>query len=279
MSHLLNKTRSILAAFSLFFLASILNAGTLKDEYFALVYKVSDAFATVELNGVPVVTKGSEPFKSGQMQVNEWVLPGSNTLSLNVQAADKIQDKPSFTLELYLVKAGQFPDEGKKLFSTKWPETPSNQSPWQKSLAIQLVDVPPSQLFEKGAVITLGENEKSAVKTLVLKLFESLEKKNKEAFTNLTGFQAAENARLRYVDPEMYKKKSVEMLPKLFEKFSGKLGKPKSEDWSYQLVMGSRLVRVTEKSGKSPISFETKDSGMSLPVFAAKIDGQWVLAR
>ncbi|MBL8992784.1 MAG: hypothetical protein JNM63_05545 [Spirochaetia bacterium] len=259
------------------FLISDLWAG----QHFALVYRCEDAFASIEVNGVGVMASKKDTFVSGRRFVNEWILPGTNEIAVRIQPAGLTQGEPAFSFEIYAVKSGRIAfidtsiEEAKKVYSFKWPEGPSNTRSLNTNGIFFANEAPPSLLTAKGEVLKLTETERTNARAAVVALGGNVEKKNKNAFLALMGFQLAEKVRLRQDADPAFKKASEEMLLKMFDRLSGKNIKSKPDEWSFQLVMGGRLARVVEKSGKSPL--DTEDS--SFPIYLGKLDGQWVFAR
>lgn len=222
---------------------------------------------------------------SGQRFVDEWILPGTNEIAVRIQPAGSNREMSSCSLALYAVKSGSLrfandsPEKAVKIYSFKWPESRTNAKALRTNEIFWVDEAPPSFLTTKGEVLAFTETDKSNARALAMKLIESVEKKNKNAFLALTAFQLAEKTRLRQGDNPAFKKNTEERLLKWFDRFMGKSFKSKPLEWIFQSAMGGRLVRVIEKSGKSPLDEEGNEEVSTFPIYLGKVDGRWVLAR
>lgn len=236
---------------------------------------------SAEINGVTTVASRKDSFLSGRRFVDEWILPGSNEIAIRVQASSSKEGPALCSLALYAVKSRQlrFEDDSsenaRKVYSFTWQESPTNAGPLRTNESFWIDEAPPSLLATKGEVLKFTETDKTNARVLAARLLDSIEKKNKNAFLAVTAFRFAEKVRLRQDADPAFKKTCEAALLKEFARLSGRSFKTKPEEWVFQPLMGGKMVRVAEKSGKSPLD----DEDSTFPIYLGKVEGEWALVR
>ena len=74
-------------------------------------------------------------------------------------------------------------------------------------------------------------------------------------------------------------KENIQMFAQMLKAPGLKMSFVAPAQLAYRLVAQNKVVEVTGPGGKAPITGKQKDSTLSMEIYAAKIDGRWVLVR
>lgn len=253
----------------------------MNDLYFLRVNS-ENLKVVVKYNGAPLFY--TESMSSAlDHPVNIWMMPTENSVSIEAHVID---EKLPFTLrssiflhdsnediptpkkvffEFDSVEKGIFLDEAGGFTYTEIIEEkmPSSTKVW--SIAEKLK--------------TLGESDVERMVEIVESLNEAILSNDINAAISILDFKIEEDALSESKKKESIRKVSEEAFAYLASEKGLKSKLVSMESAAYELIAGDFLVSLTLKDGSDALILESADFEFEIPIYFAKINGDWVVAR
>jgi hypothetical protein len=280
------------ALFLFLFIATSANTELLKEGYYAVVYNKSDVLADVRINDIPIITMEKQDSYSGQLEVNYWIFPGKNIITINLNEQKKKEESgfynPKIKVSLYIGQKGQFPSDGKLIAEYEWPKKITGDEkktdadkklvfPVSKTLEFEPEFVPPSDLWKKAESITITPKDEKDIINLLKDFETSFNTRNPEKLYQILEFRGFDSTKSRYYP--MTKEQIMKDIKSFNSNNFIKIKNVSNEKYKFTKLFNGQLYLVTESSGKSPLMYVSKDGSGEIEVYVSKIDGKWVLSR
>jgi hypothetical protein len=263
-----------------------------KNLFYIINYTILHVNAELEINGVPVTRtdKDSAYCVTGTADAGRWIMPGANIITVTVKPPERAippEDRRSIEITVSTAVRGQMSDEGVKIATLSVPEKEGDTSlasikqEFKKDLRFTPASPPPSELWSKSKPEKLDNAARAEILRLVKDYHAAYVKKDRDKLYDMLLFATLEAARNRYFTAD----EAIAMLKSgLAEMMSDRnfVMEPLQAD---RLVMkpiaGGRIIWVTDAKNEAPVRTKRmKDGGyVEYPVYAARIDGKWVLVR
>ncbi len=265
-------------------------SGKSNEYYYILNYRLADADASIELNGVPLVRSQKKYNNSatGFSDIGMWVMPGSNRVAITVRSMDKGKN-PGVEFSISIARKGQMSNEGEKIIDFVLPEKGDNgdaalaklKFPLKKEIDFTPDYPPPSELWPRAKAVPLNADARKKITKLVKDLHQAMIKKDADRVYELFKFKEADVSRLRYDAADDSGAKFKEQIKSLLKMEGLKMEPLKAEKMAFRALAGGKIVWVTDGASRSPVrSRESKELGtLEFPIYASFIDGAWVLSR
>ncbi|GBF49914.1 hypothetical protein LPTSP4_14340 [Leptospira ryugenii] len=265
-------------AFPLFALEIPTSTVKSKEGFYTITYKNVNVDMDLLLNGYAIRSSVSEEDGQGQADLNLWILPGKNTISLRlVPRKDGKQRKgfePSAEFSFIIAQKGQFPSEGEVVYSyqTKTESSSSIDSQWQ-TFEFDPPFLPPSLLWKKAEKIQLNPELQSSALQWVKSLHKELNRKKIDSIYPYFQFKLEDTSLARYypTDPKSDKKDIQSLL-----KMTGASWKLDTKDLTFTVLCDGKVLLLTNSKAGDVL---TAKDGISLPLYLSLVEGKWFLSR
>lgn len=256
---------------------SIPAASQAADAYYYLInyQKPVGVLVTAKINGVKVVNSLNGtylPIALNSFNLNAWVTSGTNTLSFTAKRAPGAKAPTSSTeIVISRVLAGQKANEGETL--TYIVVTAKElKGTIQVEREFSVTTTPPSDFWPQAKPLQITPLTKVILTWEVYKIWQTITTKNVDKYFSLFKYQFDEINRFNfeqvYTEAEF---KDLFLLPLV----STKLEPLPSSPLHFELLADKRIVRITDKTGHSPIKISTGEIG----ILIAPVNGSWKLVR
>ncbi len=283
----------VLYAFFIFiFIASSSYAESLKAGYFNIVYNKNDVLADVRINDIPVITMDKKNSISGQLEVNYWISPGKNKISIKLDEQKKKDEdspyNPKIKVSLYIGQKGEFPADGKLIAEYEWPENLTEDEkkygsdkkqifPVSKTIEFEPEFIPPSDLWKKAESVSITKKDEQDIINLLKEFEKSFNKRNLEKLYKILEFRAADGTNARYYP--VAKEQIMKDIKSFNSDNSMKIKNISNGKYNFTKLFNGQIYRVTDSAGKFPLIYFSKEGSGEIEVYVSKIDGKWVLSR
>jgi hypothetical protein len=282
----------ILSVFINIVLSVSVNAEILKEGYFAIVYTKADVLADLKINGIPVITMDKMDFYSGQLEVNNWISPGKNIITINLDEQKKKNENsfynPKFRVAVYIASKGQFPSDGKMVFEYEWPENLTDdekksgsekQQFYPVSRTIEFVPefVPPSEIWEKSEEVNMIQNDEKEIIKLLENFETAFNKRDYEKLYSILEFRAIDSTKSRYYPAT--KEKVMSDIKSFSYSNSIKIKNVSGGKYIFTKLYNGKIYHVAGLKGKAPLAYVSNDGSGEIEIYVSKINGKWVISR
>lgn len=248
---------------------------------YVITYRMSFMQGAVTLNGVPIVSEKEKKGISGQLEVQNYIMPGENKLDIRgiKMTHPAAAAYPLLNVTIYRAKRGTMPNEGEKVASFEWEGKDGAEAlPFKKEILFNLTDAPPSELWTTADVLSLTAADKKQIQVLMQEFHTACQKRDTKKFIAMTSFSLAEMARISGNNFEEMQGAMAKALPEMLKELGGnKLAKVDVKSLQYRLILGNRVVMVLTKDGKEPIG--DKKGEITIPFNVSRIGGKWMMSR
>jgi hypothetical protein len=237
------------------------------------------------VNDVPVVTDPKAEGVRTIMPVNTWLKPSGTQLTVSLQWPRAVPYKPgqgTVTAQIFRADPNsEVPVAAEVLAEVVWPApgTPE-EYPQRVRVPFNLPASVATQLWNEAPVLPpLTDVDKAALLALVERFRQALISGNPEEAYGFMKYKFEDFARaeghtvasIREVVLEQYQ----EMLAE-----PNRESAPLTADMAvFDLVAGSRLVRIARPNDREAVIIETENSQYSFVLYATKIAESWTLVR
>lgn len=248
---------------------------------YVITYRLSYLQGAVVLNGVPIVSEKEKKGISGQLEVQNYIMPGENKLDLRgikmTNPAAAVY--PIMSVAIYRAKRGTMPNQGEKVAAFDWEgKDGADPLPFHKTIVFNLTDAPASEIWTAAEAVSLTAQDKQQIEVLMQEFLAACQKKDTKKFIALTAFSMAEQARMSGGNIEEMQSALAKALPGMLKELGGtQLKKVDFKSLRYRLILGNRVVMVLTEDDKEPIG--NKSGEITIPFNVSKIGGKWMLSR
>ena len=280
------------AFFIFIFIADSADAESLKEGYFNIVYSKSDVLADVRINDIPVITMDKKNSVSGQLEVNYWISPEKNKISIKLDEQKKKDENslynPKIKVSLYIGQKGEFPADGKLIAEFEWPENLTDDEkkygidkkqiyPVSKTIEFEPEFIPPSDLWKKSEQANISKKDEQDIINLLNEFEKSFNARNLDKLYKILEFRALDGSNSRYYP--ITKEQIMKDLKSFNANKSIKIKNISKGKYKFTKLFNGQIYRVTESAGKFPLVYVSKDGSGEIEVYVSKINGKWVLSR
>ncbi|HKB16719.1 MAG TPA: hypothetical protein VKF62_11685 [Planctomycetota bacterium] len=242
------------------------------------------------LNDVPLLV-GEEPGGIVSTEpVQVWLKPAGNRLTVELSwPPDRAFLKGTARAEVTVFvhdPSSEAPKPAKVLARFRWP-VPGVEEEYprrhEERVEDPIPDPPPTLLWKEAAPIgELGSKDRTAILALVKKLHSALARRAGEEAFSLLQYRYEEEARAEGKPLERVRRAILDTYDWMFG--TGELVVfPPLDPHSarFRRVADDRLVLVDRKDGLAAVYFENPAEGLAfgIPVYAARVRGEWRIAR
>ncbi len=288
-----NLMIKLLSAFFIFIIfAASADSEPLKEGYFNIVYNKSDVLADVRINDIPVITMDRKNSISGQLEVNYWIAPGKNKISIKLDEQKKKGENrlhnPKIKVSLYIGQKGEFPADGKLIAEYEWPENLTEEEkkygtdkkqiyPVIKTIEFEPEFIPPSDLWKKAEQAVITKKDEQDIINLINEFEKSFNARNLDKLYKILEFRAIDGTNSRYYP--ITKEQIMKDIKSFNADKSIKIKNISKGKYKFTKLFNGQIYRVTEPAGKFPLVYVSKDGSGEIEVYVSKIDGKWVISR
>ena len=240
------------------------------------------------LNDVPVKKVQEDRFVNSQVNVNQWIVEGTNVLEvrLGLPAGGgreaQAGNSRSFQLRLLGGEHGRVPDPKEALVEFIW------------DAAAQPLGEPMTTVFTKEfqAEISFGrwlwqdcppapltESDKREIVQQVRKIHRALLDRDVSALTQLLKFNSEEMARAMDIEEEMLVTGQSQFFSSLFESDGWQVASVEEPSLVFKPVAGGRLVEVTQAGGQPLLRGESSGAQYAMSFLFGRVGGAWHALR
>ncbi len=237
-------------------LSTAASGENLKQGYFTIVYSKAYVIADIRINGIPVVEPGSAGSLSGQLDVNYWIAPGKNTITVRLTEQNRKDDagyfSPRCSVSLYIAQKGQFPDEGKLVAKYEFPAAGAAKTSYPVSQTITFVPefTPPSDLWEKAAEAALTPQDEAEIGRLLAEYEAAFNARDLERFRAIIDFRAMDTSKSRYYP--VTRDAVTAMIKSLFSDPTAKVKNTAGGKYVFVKLFGGKIYRRYRRGRQSP---------------------------
>ena len=241
---------------------------------------------TLLINDVPIVLFSRHTDVDITEQLNRWIKPGKNILSIYLHWPGGISyspDEARFYLRLEAVEIGRKFRETPPLIEFIWPNTEREveKYPYETQVAfdVESQDSPPSRLWREATQVVIDEVTRQTIIDLILQLHQALQAKNTQVLSTLLDFKGIDSGVSHYLTQEDSRKSQLEFFQFFFDIPNWQMLPLKIDALEFHLLSEQRLILVS-RPGMEP-ALQSNDAGprLLLPLYFAQIDGQWLVVR
>jgi hypothetical protein len=263
-----------------------------KNLYYIINYTITHCNADVDLNGVPLTRTEKDTAYSitGTTDVGRWIVPGANVITVTIRPPEGKpgpDDRRSIEISMSTAEKGQMSDEGIKIAALRIPEKEGDTSlasikqTVKKELRFTPASVPPSELWARSKPEKLDDAAREEILRLVRDYHGAYVKKDQAKLYDMLLFATLEASRNRYFTADEAREMLKNGLKEMFADKSFAMEPLKADQIILKPIAGGRVIWVTDARNETPLrSKKMKDGGyMEFPVYAARLDGKWMIVR
>jgi hypothetical protein len=252
--------------------------------FYQMSWNARGVSAELLVNGVPISSDDFEFEGAGSLPANLWLKPGKNSIVVRVRAYPRQGGGDAYySLVVTKAKGGQFADEGEKLASYEWKAGTSKEAlPQEKSF--ELTPAPPLilELWTRTETLVLDSGTEREAREFLKAVGDAYANYDLERVWALTEFKNLEYLRAlsdQTRSPAEFKKE----LKVFFETLKGQKARFAPIDTAtarLTLLADGRLIKCRTRDGKEVLVAGTGDGQeIVIPLYLARVNGRWVVAR
>jgi|GEM_PF-1861569 len=255
----------------------------LPDYYFLSVEAVN-IHATVTLNGAPLVVHKDGTGLTVDKPVTTWLMPGKNKLEVNLNPLpNEPSIRGSIKVSIFLHDpSSDSPTPSKVYADVLYPtgDVDENSAAFSKKVEFNFTDEVITNLWRDAKTLTgISDGDKKIIFDIVENLRNSLLSKDTSEATNLQIYKIQEDALAENKDF----KKIISVTNSTYQWLSQQKGLTSNtvslEDIRLKLLADNKVVYVSKANGDNVLQLESDDLFFEIPIYMAKINGEWKLVR
>lgn len=239
----------------------------------------------IGLNNLPLLTDATGAGVRTLLPVNEWIMPGTNTLTVHVswpESRPYAKGLAEVAVSLFEADpASEFPTAKQVLAEVTWPH-PTDPETYPKRLekAVKIELVPPTTLWADAETITqLADPDRAAILTLTENFRQTLMAGDFEAAVKFLGYRCSDDALANGLQADEVRSTLIEQFKFMMSEPAPASSPLDPEAASFQIGAAGKVVKVAGPNHKDAIVIETQEARYQIAIFAAKIGGRWTLVR
>ena len=255
----------------------------MSTEYYFLSVNATGLNAAIKINDLPVIILNEGTELMTEKMVASWLMNGENCLSAALIALpeqEQIQGKIKATLFLH-DNTKEEPTPQKILAEIVYPIPSLDNKPAKKASISQTFNFhrATTRVWQEAEnIANLSEKDKSEIKLLINELQYALTHDTKKAIT-LQNYKITEDALAEGKSPDQVIKATEVTYNWLAEQQNVTPIKIEEKDLRYTIGGNNNVVFVSQSNLNHALQLENDDLFFEIPIYAAKINSTWTLAR
>lgn len=250
------------------------------SRYYLKVH-LENAIAEINLNDSPIIKNPDTEGLVTTEPVNLWLKKDINELSFVIYPdTDNASYSPRLTASLFLHDNKQdFPTPIKTLAEIEFTDEFENTKPATKTTTFKINDIPNLNLWSDADKI---DNLSSTDKQEMLELTNALQQAiltDSDKAIQLQKYKINEDAIADAKTFERLSQAAKENYEWLRSQDSLKAHKISNDQLEYRICGDGYLVNLVRKDNSDALIIESESMYFEVPLFFAKINGNWVIAR
>jgi len=245
-------------------------------------WQTGGIISELDINGITIDKSSSKFSGTGSAPLNKWLKPGRNVVTIRLRPLPESDNSGSYKVSLARAQAGQYVDEGEKVFEFSWESGKSKDKlPIEKKIDFTPQSAPALDLWTKAELITLDAGTEKSIRSFLKTLSNAYIKADADKIAKLQEFKANEISRAfggKAMSMPEIKNETKDYLSML-ESDEAKFAPIDTEGAKLQLVAENRLVLVTAKNGAPLLIAKSASDEYVVEIYLARINGKWVVAR
>lgn len=276
-------TRFILLVLYLLISNNAMSAGSEAMELYYLNLETKNAIVTVLLNGAPIIKSTEIDSISAIEPVNSWLLNDHNILSVVIESPHPTEESymPSVSASIFTHDNGSETPHPREILSklvfvgdeeANYPLTVSDEI--QKTFSNK------TKLWQEAIAITdLNGSDKEFIISLVNAFSTSLITNDVEKAIKLQRYKIEDDALAENKTFEQIEN-AVKVNYQWLAKQTGLIAQPLSIDNAeFTMCYNNKLIYVQRDNKEEAVALESDDLFFDVPIYVAKISGEWKIVR
>lgn len=254
-----------------------------KHAYYFLTVASKGLAGIIGINQAPLVMNQDGEHIITTESVNSWLMPGENTITLQLKPLPTSEDKPQLEIKLYLHDDNEETPTPKTILANySYPATSQEQTqhpqPLIQSIPFRFDQPVAARLWTDAEQLqTLTEKDKEQIANLAKKMAVSITHNTVEESLRLQDYKIKDEAlsegktedRLRAVARSNYEWVGQQTA----------LSAAPTDEAALSFCANNKIVYVSRKTGGEILQFSTDEMDFEIPLFVAKIKGEWTIVR
>lgn len=253
--------------------------------YYFLDITTVGVSADIGLNGVPILTDGKGVGVRTILPVNEWLWSGENFLTIHLAWPEQKPHEPGEAeVKVSLFEADpntDMPEPHVVHAEVVWPQPAIPELyPHVFKMPAQIKLAPPAQLWAEAEVVEkLNDGHKQEILTLVEQLRQALMNRNAEAALKLLAYRYQDEARAYGANAEVVLGNVAKQYEIMWSEPTPRSAPLDPDAVTFIQGAGNKLLKVAGPNFNDAVVINTEAAEYQIQVYAAKIGGQWRIAR
>ena len=262
--------------------AMAVDTASASNPIYQIQWQTDGIISELDINGITIDKTPSKFAGTGSMPINIWLKPGSNAVTIRLTPLPESDNRGSYKVFLAKTQAGQYVDEGEKVFEFAWESGKTKDKlPLKKEIDFTPQFVQPLDLWTKTERITLDAGTEKAIRSFLKTLSDAYLKADADKIAKLREFKVNEISRAfsgKAMSMTELKNETKDYL-NMLKSDNAKFAPIDTAGAKLQLVAENRLVLVTAKNGAPLLIAKSASDEYVVQIYLARINGKWVVAR
>jgi len=262
--------------------AMAVDTASASNPIYQIQWQTDGIISELDINGITIDKTPSKFAGTGSMPINIWLKPGSNAVTIRLRPLPESDNRGSYKVFLAQTQAGQYVDEGEKVFEFAWESGKTKDKlPLKKEIDFTPQFVQPLDLWTKTERITLDAGTEKAIRSFLKTLSDAYLKADADKIAKLREFKVNEISRAfsgKAMSMTELKNETKDYL-NMLKSDNAKFAPIDTAGAKLQLVAENRLVLVTAKNGAPLLIAKSASDEYVVQIYLARINGKWVVAR
>ena len=249
---------------------------------YQIQWQTDSIISELHINGIRVDKKTPAFTWAGSARLNVWLKPGRNVVTIRLRPLPESGRSGSYKVFLVKAQAGQYVDEGEKVFEFSWESGKSKEKlPLEKKIEFTPQSIPELDLWVEAELISLDAGTERGIRSFLQTLSEAYTKADAGKIAKLQEFKVNEISRAfgrEEISLSEIKDETKDYLNRL-RSDNAEFAPIDAEGAKLQLVAENRLVLVTAKDGSPALIAKSPSEEYAVEIYLARIKGRWVVAR
>ena len=154
-------------------------------------WQTGGIISELDINGITIDKSSSKFSGTGSAPLNKWLKPGRNVVTIRLRPLPESDNSGSYKVSLARAQAGQYVDEGEKVFEFSWESGKSKDKlPIEKKIDFTPQSAPALDLWTKAELITLDAGTEKSIRSFLKTLSNAYIKADADKIAKLQEFKA-----------------------------------------------------------------------------------------